>query len=311
MPPDAQTHSVASDVNPSASRVSDASDQILPIAARALKALGQSAAVADEDCEQTQAGANALTCISCLAWKPTYEFTLDDDPKLYRSCSRCRLMQLRESCSSSCSNSYRHSNISQLNQLELISTSNPSSTPTEKVDWTPRITRPRFDGVQSYSDSDSLSKAIRDDLRAGDFENNAKLFDFSYFLTSDFRLPNRLRINDLRQSNGNSAAVNERLVQLIYITANIVFTRHSQTRSAKGLIRCRYTCTQKDESGNRNSQKKSKKLNRSQRELFPCDGSLVIAELQDGSIRLTLKHRFIHTPAETSRIKRKLASMTD
>ncbi|KAK9381990.1 uncharacterized protein V2V93DRAFT_333063 [Kockiozyma suomiensis] len=248
----------------------DEPSQASPVAMRALRALGE--AVIDPAVD-----ASALrSCPGCLIAKPEYEFTLDNDIKVYKTCCRCRLS--------------KRGRVADL------------------PDWIPRITRPRFDGVQSYSDSESLCKSISSDLQSDKFDT--KLFDFSYFLTSDFMFSNGIPMNELRRSE-NSEAVNQKLVLLIYKTANIVFTRHSKTRSAKGLVRYRYTCTQKDDSGNRNSQRQEKKVHRAMRELYPCDGSLVIAELEDGSVRLTLKHRFIHAPAESSRIMRKFATMVD
>ncbi|KAJ8101940.1 hypothetical protein POJ06DRAFT_74027 [Lipomyces tetrasporus] len=86
------------------------------------------------------------------------------------------------------------------------------------------------------------------------------------------------------------------IIDEIYNFTGIFFVARTRAKDKAGKWRLTYLCAQKDDSANRNTMPRPRVRNTSQRDLFECGGSLVIAQLEDRSIKIVFRHRKVHGP---------------
>ncbi|KAK9325154.1 hypothetical protein V1517DRAFT_201802 [Lipomyces orientalis] len=86
------------------------------------------------------------------------------------------------------------------------------------------------------------------------------------------------------------------IIDEIYNFTGIFFVARTRAKDKAGKWRLAYLCAQKDDSANRNTMPRPRVRNTSQRDLFECGGSLVIAQLEDRSIKIVFRHRGVHGP---------------
>ncbi|KAK9373822.1 uncharacterized protein V1513DRAFT_134217 [Lipomyces chichibuensis] len=97
------------------------------------------------------------------------------------------------------------------------------------------------------------------------------------------------------------------IIDEIYNFTGIFFVARTRAKDKSGKWRLTYLCAQKDDSANRNNIPRQRVRHTSQRDLFECEGSLTIAQLEDRSIKVVFRHRRVHGPHQ----RKKKARLAD